>query len=573
MPKWIVKDRKFDDLVDQLLYNRGVIQVEADENAKRVFFEPDFAKNLHDPFLLKNLAKAVDRIKLAFDKKEKIGIFSDYDADGVPGAALFYRALNKIGIEPEVYIPSRQDGYGLSKAGLDYLKSKKCELVITIDLGIRSFDEAEYARKIGLDLIITDHHLPDEKIPEAFLVINPKQKGDKYPNKDLCGCAVAFKLVQGLAKVFADDCTTPNPSSKMRGIIDEKFLKWNLDLVAISTISDVVPLSNENRIIAQFGLIVMRKSHNLGLAELIKVANLDPKMIGAYHVGFQIGPRINAPGRMGKATKSFELLITEDPKEAKELAQWLNSENESRQTAMDRVEKEAAAQIEKNKLAENKIIVVRGDWPKGVIGPTASRLVEKYNRPVILFAEENDMLVGSARSVSCVHIINLLTEAKDLIAKFGGHAGAAGLSIKSANWQKFQIKISKVAEEKIKDSDLVKKIKIDAEVKLPEMTKKLYEKLLRFEPFGMGNPRPTFVAENISFENIRFVGRDENHLQARAVDATEKIKLIHFSFPYDKSMIKSYQHYDIAFTLNLDEWNGNSELCLHILDIMNNNAK
>jgi len=564
MPEWIVKDRKFDDLVDQLLYNRGVIEVEADDEenpseveAKRIFFEPDFSRNMHDPFLLKNLAKAVDRIKLAFDNKEKIGIFADYDADGVPGAALFYRALKKIGIESEVYIPSRVEGYGLSKIGLDFLKSKKCELIITIDLGIRSFAEAEYAKKIGLDLIITDHHLPDEKNPDAYLVINPKQRGDKYPNKDLCGCAVAFKLIQGLAKAFPKE-------------LDEKFLKWNLDLVAISTISDVVPLSNENRIIAQFGLIVMRKSHNLGLAELIKVSNLDAKNIGAYHVGFQIGPRINAPGRMGKATKSFELLITEDPKEAEELAQWLNSENESRQTAMDKTEKEADKYIAENKLAENKVIVLRGQWQKGVIGPTASRLVEKYSRPVILFAEEGTTLVGSARSVSGVHIINLLTEAKELIAKFGGHAGAAGLSIKSLNWQKFQTKIAKVAEEKIKDSDLVKKIKIDAGVSLSELSQKLYEKLLRFEPFGMGNPRPVFMAEKVGFENIRFVGRDQNHFQARAVDEIERIKLIHFSFPYDKSMIKSDQPYDIAFTLNLDEWNGNSELCLHIIDIRMN---
>ncbi|MDO8443982.1 MAG: single-stranded-DNA-specific exonuclease RecJ [bacterium] len=551
---WQVSPRKFDDLVDQLLYNRGVIKVEADEEAKRIFFEPDFAKNLHDPFLMKNLAKAVDRIKLAYENKEKIGIFADYDADGVPGAALFYRALKQIGIQCEVYIPSRVEGYGLSKSGLDFLKEKKCELVITIDLGIRSFAEAEYAKKIGLDLIITDHHLPDEKIPEAFLVINPKQPGDNYPNKDLCGCAVAFKLVQGLGKVFPKG-------------LDEKFLKWNLDLVAISTISDVVPLSDENRIIAQFGLIVMRKSHNLGLAELIKIANLDPKNIGAYHVGFQIGPRINAPGRMGKATKSFELLVTEDEKEAKELAQWLNSENESRQAAMDTTEKEADEYIAENKLAENKVIILRGKWQKGVIGPTASRLVEKYSRPVILFAEEGTNLVGSARSVSGVHILELLSEAKESIEKFGGHAGAAGLSIKSVNWQKFQTKIAKVAEEKIKDSDLVKKVKIDAEVKLPELSKKLYEKLLRFEPFGMGNPRPTFMTEKVGFENIRFVGRDQNHFQARAVDEMEKIKLIHFSFPYDKSMITSDQHYDIAFTLNLDEWNGNSELCLHIIDL------
>jgi len=554
MPEWKVKKRQFDDLLDQLLFNRGVIQLETDEEAKKRFFNPDFNKDLHDPFLMKNLEKAVDRIKLAYDNKTKIGIFSDYDADGVPGAALFSRALKKIGIDHEVYIPSRDDGYGLSKVGLDLLKSKKCELVITIDLGIRSFAEADYAREIGIDLIITDHHLPDNKTPEAFLVINPKQKGDKYPDKDLCGCAVAFKLIQGLGKIFPDN-------------IDEKFLKWNLDLVAISTISDVVALKNENRIIALFGLLVMRKTKNLGLAELIRIANLDAENIGAYHVGFQIGPRINAPGRMGKATKSFELLVTDDPAEAKELAKWLNSENESRQAAMDKVEKEATKYIEENNLMADKIIIVRGDWPKGVIGPTASRMVEKYNRPIILFAEEGVMLVGSSRSVSGVNIVDILTLAKDLLEKFGGHAGAAGLSMKTVNWTKFQKLIAKIGKENIKDSDLVKKIKIDAEVKLSEMSRKLYEKVLHFEPFGMGNPRPAFMTEKVNFENIRFVGRDQNHFQAKAVDQNDRIKLIHFFFPYDKSMISEDKKYDLAFTLNLDEWNGQSELCLHIIDI------
>jgi single-stranded-DNA-specific exonuclease len=270
---------------------------------------------------------------------------------------------------------------------------------------------------------------------------------------------------------------------------------------------------------------------------------------------------------MGKATKSFELLVTEDAKEAKELAQWLNSENESRQAEMDRVEEDAVKQIEENKLNENKIIIVRGNYPKGVIGPTASRLVEKYGRPVILFAEEKDVLVGSARSVSGVNIVDIFTLAKDVIKKFGGHSGAAGITLEAKNWDKFNKKITEIALEKVKDSDLVKKIKIDAEVHLPELTKELYEKVLRFEPFGMGNPRPVFVAEKVSFENTRFVGRDENHLSAQAVDRTHKLKTIHFSFPYDKSMIKDDAKYDIAFTLNLDEWNGRSELCLHILDI------
>jgi len=551
---WVIAKKKFENVVDQLLYNRGVIKYETDEEEKEKFLSPDFDHGLHDPYLMKDMEKAVSRIKQAINDGEKIGVFADYDADGIPGAAIFYRALTKLGSVPEVYIPSRVEGYGLSKKGLDYFKSKKCSLVVTIDLGIRSFAEADYAKEIGLDLIITDHHLPDDKLPKSLYVINPKQKGDKYPDRDLCGCAVAFKLIQGLGKVFPKK-------------IDEKFLKWNLDLVAISTISDVVPLSNENRVLALYGLKVMRKTRNLGLGELIKIAGINAEEIGAYHVGFQIGPRINAPGRMDKATKSFELLTTEDEKEAREIAKSINAENESRQKAMDRVEAEAIAQVEEKHLDKNKIIVAVGDWPKGVIGPTASRLVEKFARPVILLAEDKDILVGSARSVSGVNIVDIFSEMRDVFEKFGGHSGAAGLSIKSSNLKKFEKEIQKIADKKIKDSDLAKKIKIDAEVNFSKLTKKLYEELLRFEPFGMGNPRPTFMVGGVNFENIRFVGKDQNHFQAKAVNGDNRIKLIHFYFPYEKSMISEDQKYDLAFNLNLDEWNGNSELCLHIVDI------
>lgn len=546
---WQIAERKYDDLVAQLLYNRGV----KSENEK-AFFKPDFTKDLGDPFLLKNLDKALKKIEATINGNQKIGVFADYDADGIPGAALFSRGLKQLNVDHTVYIPSREEGYGLSRAGLDYLKNNGCELVITIDLGIRSFAEAEYAKKIGIDLIITDHHLPDEKIPKAFAVVNPKQKGDKYLEKELCGCAVAYKIIQALGKIY------PNQ-------IDEKFLKWNLDLVAISTISDVVPLSGENRTLAQFGLLVIKKTKNLGLEKLIKITGIDQEKLSAYHLGFQIGPRINAPGRMGQATKSFELLVTEDKLEADNLASWLNSENESRQLAMDQVEKEAIEQIEKNYLLKNKIIVVCGNWPKGVIGPTASRLVEKYHHPIIIFSEEKDLYVGSARSVSGVNIVDLLSKVRSLIDKFGGHAGAAGISLKKSNYKNFYEKIIQISDVEIKDTDLIKKIKVDAQVKLTEISKSLYEKISAFEPFGMANSRPTFMVENIIFDDFRFVGKDQNHLQGHVFDKTGRLKLIHFSFPYEKSMIKLDTEYDLVFSVNLDEWNGKSEMSLNIIDV------
>lgn len=553
--KWKISPRKYDELVDQLLFNRGIIGDKIDDKIKQRFFEPDFLRDLTDPHEMKNLEKAVLRIQKAEENKEKIGIFADYDADGIPGAALFYKALRKIGIDCLVYIPDREKGYGLSKDGLDYLKENGCTLIVTIDLGIRSLEEAKYARSIGLDLIITDHHLPGDEIPSAEIVINPKQKGDRYPDPNLCGCAVAFKLVQGLGKVFPKQ-------------IDEKFLKWNLDLVAISTISDVVPLTGENRLLAHYGLVVMKKTKNLGLSELIKLIEIKSESLGAYAVGFQIGPRINAPGRIDQASKSFDLLVTEDEIEAKELAKYLNEKNEERQAMMDETEREAIEYIEKNKLENEKIIVAVGKWQKGVIGPTASRLCEKYYRPIILFSDGGDVLTGSARSVSGVNIVDIFTEASEHILKFGGHSGAAGITVEKKNWKKFLAGLVS-AGEKIDDGDLVKQIKIDAEVPLSQLSKKLYDKILQFEPFGMGNPRPTFVTEGIEIADHRFVGRDQNHLSAKVFDENHRYKMIHFSFPYEKTMIESKKKYDIAYGLGIDEWQGRSELSLNIIDIRN----
>lgn len=547
---WKVAKRKYDDLLDQLLANRDIL----DEASREEFFTPSFSKNIHDPYLMKNMEKAVKRIQEAKENDETVGIFADYDADGIPAAALLYRAFEKMGLKKVVYIPNRENGYGLSNDGIDYLVAKKCSLIVTVDLGIRSLAEAKYCQEIGIDLIITDHHLPGDEIPEAFLVINPKQIGDKYPCKELCGCAVGYKLVEGLAKVYPKE-------------LDEKFLKWNLDLVAISTICDMVPLVGENRVLAKYGLMVIKKTKNLGLLELIKVANIETFDVSAYHVGFQIGPRINAPGRIDHATKSFELLVTEDPNEAKELAVWLNEKNEERQNAMQLTQEEAIKIIDKDMLYENKIIVVAGDWQKGVIGPSASKLVEKYGRPVIVFAREGDFLTGSARSVGEVNIVDLFEKVADLTVKFGGHKGAAGITIEKAKYDKFIQKILEIADKSISEKDLLKTVNVDADVEVREMTKGLYEEISKFEPFGMANSKPIFLLKNIKFEYPKFVGKTADHFSSMVCKDGSKFKSIYFKFPYDKNMIKEGVCYDIVFDLSLDEWNGVSKLSFSIVDL------
>jgi single-stranded-DNA-specific exonuclease len=551
MAEWKIAERKFDNIIDQLLYNRGVFK-EKDEALEKLFFNPNFDKDLGDPFLLTGMRKAVSRLQLAVSRKEIVGIFADYDADGIPAAALLYKAFKKIGLKSKAYIPNRESGYGLSCEGIDYLISEKCTLIITADLGIRSLNEAKYCTEKNIDLIITDHHIPSEEIPEGLAVINPKIKGNKYPFKELCGCGVAFKLIQALGSIYPKE-------------LNESFLKWNLDLVAISTIADVVPLIGENRVFANFGLIVLQKTKNLGLHELIKQSGIKPSDIGAYAVGFQIAPRINAPGRIDHATKSFELLATEDKDEARELATWLNKKNEDRQWAMAKVEKLAIARIEENHLYKNKIIVVVGDWLKGVIGPSASHLVEKYSRPVILFSRDEDDYVGSARSVEGVNIVEIFESVKDSIKKFGGHKGAAGLTV--TNIEKFIKSIVSFANDHIKDEFLVKKIRVDGEIKPSEVTKSLCQTMSRFEPFGMGNPKPVFLARKVELSSLKAIGENKNHLSLQTKYGNNVFRSVFFNFTNREEKIDVNTLYDIVFCLEINHWKGTSNLNFNLIDI------
>jgi len=551
---WEISQRQHKNIIDQLLANRGVV-LTGGSRAKKVFFEPDFESDLHPFAKMKGLEGAVSRIVKAKESNETIGIFSDYDADGIPGAALLYRTLEQIGIKAEVYIPNREVGYGLSEDGIDFLISKKCSLIVTIDLGIRSVLEAVYCREKGVDLIITDHHLPGDEIPAATIVVNPKQPHDDYPFKELCGCGVAFKLITGLSTRFPKE-------------LDSKFLKWSLDLVAISTIADVVPLLDENRTLAKFGLLVINKTKNVGLKSLIKVIGLDEqKKIDAYQVGFQIAPRINAPGRVDHATKSFELLISNDENESLELANWLNEKNMTRQDQMEKAQAEAVKKIESKKLFENKIIIVSGEWQRGIIGPTASRLVEKYGRPVIMFAREDETMTGSARSVSGVNIVEIFELCSSEIAKFGGHKGAAGITVKKDNFENFCKKIYDVSEKSITRDALIKKIKIDAELALTDLTMGLHADLTKFEPFGMGNSRPVFLVKGVYFKYAKFVGKTANHFSAVVEDANQKFKVIWFNCPEQADFFQNENKYDIVFTLSVDEWQNKKTLSLNIQDL------
>lgn len=552
---WQVKEKKFDDPLLQLLFNRGIIKERSDRRSIDDFLQPDFTRDFHDPKLLPDFAVAIARIEKAIENKEKIGIYADYDADGIPGAVLLYKTFRLFNITPEVYIPTRQIGYGFNKSGIDFLLEKKCSLIISVDLGIREFNLSKYISDQAADLIITDHHLPDIKLPKALAVINPKIAGSKYPFKELCGAGVVYKLIQGLAKTYPK-------------IINEQFLKWNLDLVAISTISDVVPLIDENRLIAKWGLVVLRKSRNLGIKTICRQAEINQEKINSYSVGFQIGPRINAPGRIDHATGSFEILVTEDLKEAEDLARHLEEQNGARQESMEKIFFQVVKMIERENLLRDKILLLSDPlWPKGVIGPVASQVVEKFFRPTILFREEEDLLVGSGRSIGSFNIVEALEGVKEYTESFGGHAGAAGVRVKKIKFDRFRQVINDLAEKTLSPEDLLPKINIDLELPVGKIGIRLFRELEKFEPYGMGNPRPVFASTNMRLISHRYVGRENKHLQLRFSSGTKELKGIVFSSEIDDKILESGGFYDIVYNPSLNFWDGKWWLDLQIIDL------
>lgn len=553
---WIIAEKKTDDIVDQLLINRKI-----DLKDKEVFLNPDYQRDILDPFLLPDMDKATKRIIKALKNKEKIGIFTDFDADGISAGAILFKVFKLLDLSVEVYIPTRDEGYGLSLKGLKELKEKKCGLIITTDLGIANKKEIQEAKKWGLDVIVCDHHeIKKDNLPTDALALLHPQLAKKYPNKYLSGGGVAWKLAQALVMRIN---TNNGESTRI-----QNFPKWTLDLAAISTICDIVPLVGENRVIVKYGLIVLNKTKNIGLKAIYQSARIQ-NIIDTYSVGFIIGPRINAPGRINNASSSFYLLVSDDTEKAQRLAQELEKANRSRQSKLEKVLSEAKKRIKNRGLDKKKVIVVEGNgWPLGLIGLIAGKLMDQYSRPVLVFSQDGKKLKGSARSTEKFHLLEALSKAEKYLIKHGGHARAAGITMESKHLKSLYDTLLAWADKKLSFDDLNRVVKIDVEISLENIDFKLVKTLNNFEPFGLGNPRPVFLAKDVEIVEKRTVGTDNQHLKLKLKNPGNKVfDSIGFDLALCAKELTKGEKIDIVFTVDEDNWNGNKKIQLKILDL------
>lgn len=544
---------KFPPLLRQILFNRGY----ATDADARAFLngKPNFNT---DPFQMIGVRTAVERIQYAIQHNEPIAIYGDYDVDGVTATALLVETLQKMDADVRGYIPNRfEEGYGLNTNALDELKADGVKLVITVDCGIRSPAEALHARTVGLDLIISDHHHPDgDNLPPALAVINPKQHGDPYPDKDLAGVGIAYKIAEALIQEMGnvkDDIRFP--------------LSSLLDLVALGTVADLAPLVGENRVLVRQGLRQMRQTTRQGLFSLAAVSELNLAKVNAMNIGFMLGPRLNAAGRLKEALAAFELLTTADVFRAGELAQQLDVQNRERQ----RITREMQVRAEEIATSEDPdaylLFAAHEDFNSGVVGLAASRLTEKYYRPAIVASKAEEETRGSCRSIPEFHITDALDQCADLLVRHGGHAAAAGFTVRNENLPELVARLKAIAEEKLSGEELKPTVTADAEVSLTDIRPELYETCLRYlEPTGYGNQEARFVARNVKVKNSRTVGADSKHLKLSLED--EK------GFTHDAIGFRLGDWHkamparvDVLFTYEPNEYNGRVNYQLNLKDL------
>ncbi len=565
-----------------LMVNRGIKTKEEAE----AFLLPDYEKDLPDPFLLKDMDKAVERILTAIKKEEKIVIFSDYDADGIPGAVILHDFFEKINYKNFTnYIPHRDlEGFGLNEEAIDEFKKDKVKLIITVDCGIADLAEAEKIHKHKIDLIITDHHEPKDKLPKAVAVIDPKRADCKYPFKDLCGAAVAFKLVQAILVVIKSKkhplrLTRTNRSKDifLDFIITDGWEKWLLDVVGIATLSDMVPLIGENRALAHYGLKVLRKSPRIGLMKLLSLLKIKQSEITEDDIGFSISPRINAASRMGNPEDAFKLFVAKDEVEADTFARHLDHINNERKGVVASMVKEVR-KIMKERLGENanekKVVVIGNpDWKPSLLGLVANSLVDDHSCPVFLWGRDGgNVLKGSCRSDGSVSLIDLMMEVEvGIFEEFGGHTMSGGFSVVQEKVhlleEKLQISYEKVI---LKGNFKPEEPIADMKISLDQVSMDNYKLLEKLAPFGVGNPKPLFLFEGVIIENVKMFGKEVNHLEVTFKNSHGKsIKAIGFfmSAVFGSFEIKAGDKINLLANFERSTFRGFTELRLRIVDL------
>lgn len=534
-------------LISTILANRNITT----EEEIRLFLSPT-RKDFHNPFLITDMEKSVNRIIKAIENKEKVTIYGDYDVDGITSITVLKSFLNDRGLETFQYIPNRlNEGYGLNNNAIEKIKHQGCDLMITVDCGISAINEIDYANSIGIETIITDHHEPGNEIPKAFAVIDNKRKDSKYPFRELAGVGVVFKLIQAIGIKL--------------GLKEEEYLKY-LDIVCVGTISDIVPLVDENRVIAKLGLMLIRQTRNIGLKSIIDTSGYTK--IDSNSISFGIAPRINACGRMGKAEDALELFLSKNYNEVSELAKKLNDYNKLRQDTEKEIYENAIKQIEQNKLDKNNSIIVGGhNWHHGVIGIVSSKITEMYFKPSILLSFEEDGIgTGSGRSIPGFDLHEALTKCLDSVEKFGGHSMAVGLTVKKENFEKFQKEFEQIATSS-NVSDIVPVINIDAKIDFSAINKDMLESLKQLEPFGEGNKMPVFVFKNLKIDSIRALSEGK-HLKLTLKEGNTVVNAIGFNIGSLADEYRIGDRIDVVGVLEINNFNGVESLQINIKDIM-----
>lgn len=553
----VVDENKVDALQESLRINRTLCRILVsrgfdDYEKARLYFRPQLSQ-LHNPWLMKDMDKAVRRILAAFEKKEKILVFGDYDVDGTTSVACMYRFLCKI-YEPallDFYIPHRyREGYGVSKMGIDHAKDNGYTLIISLDCGIKSVDLVAYAKELGIDFIICDHHLPDAEIPKAVAILNPKQSDCSYPYKELCGCGVGFKLITALSEELG---------------IDEEHYHCYLDLVAVAIAADIVPMTGENRVLAFYGLQKINSNPNPGIKALIFLGGIQKKL-SINNVVFVIAPRVNAAGRMDDARKAVQMFIEEEYDKALAYAELLHNDNTERKEADKGITAEALELINANETLKNKktTVVFKEHWHKGVVGIVASRLIETYYRPTVVLTKSGDIAAGSARSVPGFNLYEAIHACREYLLGYGGHFAAAGLSLLPENIQPFADKFEEVVTASIPPQLLIPEINIDAEISFKDITRNFYDIICQMEPFGPENMRPVFVARKVLDTGYSKVVK-EDHLRVVVKQDQYSFTGIGFNLAAKFPLLKKPA--DLVFTLDENEWNGSTSLQLKLIDI------